>query len=614
LEHPRESQQKHDGMIFSSPFCHRLLFGLLLALVASRSALTVEPPAAVPDAIEPTLAQEVEQALAALDADEFAIRGKAVQQLERWIDQPRLASFLSQRFARILHSPDTSVEVCERIESLARRLPAVGMLGGTDTPPDAARAQASEIVPLLDRLASDSSVERASTQRRLRSMLEHVELIGPMWVELKRRAADPALTFADRRELEPLLDKAREAWLLANPADVPLPPVSTRLIVGWIENLTQLDESDPLNRFRRALAERELLDAIARDDARPEVLKILAEGIAAAPDAATSTTLTQIADFARPAMAAEVWGHEPGNWDHRQHRTVQYLIVGLPQFNEMAQRATHFDSIDERTAHCVTGNSLTEGNYPVGVAIPHPDPTQDVMFYLTNLPTPRRRLAYEFQIERDETARLREISQRTVDDILRRQRVLDEAQTMLLAQLDPQVVSRFVGPYLRAVPDRRLVTSNSELAGQSTVHRGICYMMTRVGTRDAVPALEELGRSGRLETSFESPSQIAWIAALAIAGRDPWPGVDEWLAKLIDLKTPLVTSGELPPELGASAAALLLDRHGASTRPFGLEISGEALTERLRFIGYRFGSDRDRADVNRWWERQKSLKQREMAP
>jgi hypothetical protein len=152
-----------------------------------------------------------------------------------------------------------------------------------------------------------------------------------------------------------------------------------------------------------------------------------------------------------------------------------------------------------------------------------------------------------------------------------------------------------------------LVTTNTELQGQLTVHGGICHMMTRVGTREAVPALEELARSGRLEPTYESPYQIAWIAALTIAERDPWPGVDEWLARLVDQKTPLVSNLEFPPELGASAAAVLLNRHGASTRPFGLVTTAEAATERLRFVGFRFSSDRDRLDVIRWWEKQKEV-------
>lgn len=600
-------QQNPDGTNSMTFACRLLLPGLLLAWAAVGQAQPVEPRAGSPDGIEPATVREVEHALTALDSESFATRGKAVRRLEQWVDDPRLARFLADRFSQVLHAADTSFEVRACVEILIKRLPVAPPLG-------AGKPAASEIAPLLDQLNGDSSAERASARQRLTAMLDHVELIGPLWQELKRRAQDPALTTAGRRELEPLLDQARGAWLLADPAAVPLPAVSRDQIVRWVEELTRPEESNSQNRFRRDLAERELLDALARDDARGEVLQVLEEKIAGAGDGATGATLRQIADFARPAMAAEVWGHELENWEHRQHKTVQYLIVGLPQFNEMAQRATHFDRIDEQTAHCVTGNTLTEGDYPVRIAIPHPDPAQDVMYYLTNLPTPRRRLAYEYQVRRDEALRLREISQRTLDDFLKHQRVLGETQVALLAQLDSQVVSRFAGAYFRTVPDRRLVTSNSEFSRQSTVHRGICYMLIRVGTRECVPALEELARSGRIEPTYESPYQIAWIAALAIAQRDPWPGVDRWLAQWVDQKTLLVTGVESPPELGASAAALLLDRRGASTRPFGLETTGESTTEGLRFVGYRFAFDRGRQDVIRWWEKQKYVQGREATP
>ncbi len=588
-------------MTLPSPFRQAVLAGLGLFLWGWTSAFAVEPTEVAPaEVLAPAVADEIERTLAALDDEDFSKRGKAQQRLEHWVDEPGLASFLSARLTRLLHAPETSFEVRARVEALAKGLPE------STLPPDVGRPLASEIVPLLDRLNSDSSAERDTAQRRLRLMFQSVELIGPLWSELKQRAAAPGLTATGRRELEPLLDEARRAWLMADPASVPLPEVSDEQIESWVDSLVETDETDSIGRFRRDLAERELLDATARDEVRPRVLAILEKRLATADDD-VAATLRQIVDFTRPAMAAEVWGHELGNWEHRQHKTVQYLILGLPQFNEMAQRATHFDRIDETTAHCVSGNSLSEGDYPVRIAIPHPDATQEVMFYLTNLPTPRRRLAFEYQIQRDEATRLREISDRTVNDFIARQTVLSEAELVLLAQLDPRVASSFVGPYFRAVPNRPLVTTNTELQGQLTVHGGICHVMARVGTREAVPALEELARSGRLEPTYESPYQIAWIAALAIAERDPWPGVDDWLAKLLDQRTPLVSNLEVPPELGASAAAVLLNRHGASTRPFGLETTGEAATERLRFVGFRFSSDRDRQDVVRWWEKQKGV-------
>ena len=207
-------------------------------------------------------------------------------------------------------------------------------------------------------------------------------------------------------------------------------------------------------------------------------------------------------------------------------------------------------------------------------------------------------------MKRDEATRLREISQRTLDHFLATKRVLDQTQVLVLAQLDPQVTSKFAAKYLDTIPNARLLSTISELNEQSTVHAGICYVMTRVGTREAVPAIERVARSGRLgKPKYESPIQMAWIAALSIAQRDPWPGVDQWLADLLDDKTPLVTSIDPPPQLGPTAAAVLLDHRGVSTRPFGLD-AAEVIIGQCRFISYRYESDKDREEIQRWWQKE----------
>src|SRR6185436_7373937 len=118
-----------------------------------------------------------------------------------------------------------------------------------------------------------------------------------------------------------------------------------------------------------------------------------AKAIEEAGDAATEQRLRAVYEWTQPAMVAEIWSAQ-------RHVTIQYLLVDVPQFPEGGLRATHFDSIDERTAHCVSGNSLVPGDYAVGVAIPHPE-GREVMFHLQNLPTPRRRLAYTYKVKRD---------------------------------------------------------------------------------------------------------------------------------------------------------------------------------------------------------------------
>jgi hypothetical protein len=313
-------------------------------------------------------------------------------------------------------------------------------------------------------------------------------------------------------------------------------------------------------------------------------------------------------DFAKPAMAAEVWSNYFNS-------TVQYLIIGLPQINEDTGIATHFDEINEQTAHCVNGNSLTEGDYPVRIAIGHPTPGRESMFYLTNLPTPRRRLAYEYHIRRDQQLRLQEISQRTLDYFLTRGSSPNESEVLMLAQLDPRSVSRFVGSYFDTVTNTPLATTPQGLDRQTTVFGGICAVLARTGTREAVPALLELVASGKLpKLATDNTVDIGWIAALAIAQRDPWSGVDNWLAKLIDDDRPLVLGLDRAPTLGASAAGLLLDRHGASTQPFGLETAGELETDRYRFVGYRFTTEFGRPDVKQWWEKNKATLAPEPVP
>lgn len=571
---------------------------LLVALAASvclfwpTARLTAGEEGEAQAGVERAVVEEVEALLADLDHPEFSARSRAAARLEKLAGQPQLGKYLSGRFRGALLSPETSFEVRSQLESLLRALPPVKA--------SQPKPSASQIAPLLDALSSDSYAERDSATRRLEAMLSEVELIAPLWLELKRRTADRSLPASGRHALEPLLRKTHEAWLLADPAKVPLPVPSGERVAQWIDEVARLDEFRPST--SASVAQRELLELIVRDDTRGPVLDMLRDRITDNESAAQSP-LKDLVEFARPGMVAEVWSNH-------ELRTVQYLTIGVPQYNDAANppKATHFDRIDDQTAHCVTGNSLTEGDYPVRVAIPHPEPGHPTMFYLTNLSTPRRRLAYEYRIQRDPIVLLQEITERTLNYFLTRQTPLAENEILLLVQLDPRGVSRFIGHYFEAVPNAGLISTPGGLNSQTTVHGGICAVISRIGTNEAVPALERLARSGTLgKLAYENRLDVAWVAALAVAQRDPWPEVDQWLAKLLDERVPLTADPDGPPELGASAAGLLLDRHGVSTRPFGLEPAGESVTESFRFSGYRFASEQDRQEVKRWWKKQQAL-------
>lgn len=116
---------------------------------------------------------------------------------------------------------------------------------------------------------------------------------------------------------------------------------------------------------------------------------------------------------------------------------------------------------------------------------------------------------------------------------------------------------------------------------------------------------------------------MPWIAALAIAGRvherSEWPEVDDWLARLIPRTDPLVLPrtdvkpeevnseddapevGEQYPELGATAAAILLRRHGIAPSVYGLEPLGRQFLVQVGCQGHRFTNPQDRQALLDWW-------------
>ena len=116
------------------------------------------------------------------------------------------------------------------------------------------------------------------------------------------------------------------------------------------------------------------------------------------------------------------------------------------------------------------------------------------------------------------------------------------------------------------------------------------------------------GRPEALSTStldMTSPYRLEWIAALSIARRDPWPDVDQWLVGLLERTEPLREGRRDAPTLGASAAALLLLRHGRTPAKFGLAPAEDQLMSELHVTGRRFTSPEAPKQVRQWWQREK---------
>jgi hypothetical protein len=148
-----------------------------------------------------------------------------------------------------------------------------------------------------------------------------------------------------------------------------------------------------------------------------------------------------------------------------------------------------------------------------------------------------------------------------------------------------------------------------------------------------MPGLAEaIAKDRFLPPNVRGHFRLHWVAALSIAARDPWPTADAWLAGQIGqtelliepLPSTLTPRPEEPevdpdnvlssvdresaPQVGATAAALLLSRRNQSPSRFDLQPATDALLVDLHVEGYRFRNDESRKKVLRWWEEEKGKK------
>jgi len=395
-----------------------------------------------------------------------------------------------------------------------------------------------------------------------------------------------------------------------------LPAVSDEQIGRWLDDLVR-----PGANGARDAAECELLDLLARDDYVSRLKQALQARLSQKPNADSVAKLNSLLDWTKPEVVAEYWRG-------RRQLGEQHLLVGVPTLSPGAERPTCFDRADDRVAHCASGNALVPGDYRVGEAFPHPR-QENAFFHLVSLPTPRRRMAYVSCGNADEQKRLAALSRRTLDNVLADKRPLSEPELLMLEQLDPAEVSRFAGRYFLLVDDSGMSQSGvRRLGGRPSRFGMICARLAVDGGKDAMPGLAEaIAKNRFLPPTLLAPYRLEWLAALAIAARDPWPEVDAWLANCIDRRELLM---EVKPgtatvlthdsadglierklfaiEVGATAAATLLNRHGQKPAEFGLLPTTEALMNHLHVDGYNFGGEEARKKVQKWWKQEESRK------
>jgi hypothetical protein len=561
--------------------------GLLILLLLFAAWAPAEPAAGADGPVEQARRQAA-SLIEQLDSDRFDARSQALRQLKELAARPDLRPIMAEQIDRVLVLSETSFEVRQQLEQLRRELPQA-----KNRP--AAEVSLDEVKRLIAQLEDDSFGKRLGATKRLEWLLEDPQFTFPILQRLKQRLGEDQIPADALGWLEPVYEYARGAWLASDPAQDNLPAVTTEQMTAWVDQLAApATAGRPLPQRVEQVARRELEDLLARDKYVPQVKEVLESRLAAGDlDADATARLNAMLELTFPAMVAEFW-------QEGRHLNRQDLLVGVPKF--YPQGASHFDRIDDRVAHCVSGVTLSPGEYPVGVAIPHPT-RETALFHLVNLPTPRRRMAYEYYVKTDEATRLAQLSRRTLERLLAPKQSLSEPELVMLAQLDAQEVSRFAAEYFQLVADEPLAGEGGpQASGRPSRHGLICEILAARGTRDAADGLiRAIQRNRFLPPTATAPYRLPWIAALAISARDPWPGADDWLGTLIQRTDQLVLHRVEAPELGATAAAILLDRHRKKPSDFGLAPFVDPLLAHVGIPGYRFADEASRGQAQAWW-------------
>lgn len=570
-----------------------LALAVLLLVFAHAACLAGPKKAAEADKTAGSVAELVRQ----LDSDDFTVREQACRRLSELSDRTANRSGLQAELRRAWALPELSTEARSLLQPICERLRCFEQ---------APQADSAEIDRRIGELDSSAFNRRESAAIELESLARSMPQAWMLSERLKHGLDRTGVSLDARRRMIALWSQARGTWLLAPAGGIQMPEVTPRQIDDWIARA--LGDGAAAGSSTSAVAEqaqadnaqRQLLDLLARDDCVPRVKQALEKRLEAETDEPQRARITALLDWTRPAMVAEFW-------QGSVHTSIQHLLVGVPSHPERAMRASYFDRCDDEKAHCVSGNSLSPGDWPVGVFFPHPL-NLDSMFHLVNLPTPRRRMAYEYEVKRDQRQRLAELSDATLRKLLAAKRSLDERELLMLRFLEPHAVSRFAGRYLTAVADEPILglisaDTTMDLRMFGSRHGYLCGLLAERGTHEAAPGLLRVCQNDKLlAPTDESPFRLPWIAALAIARRDPWPGVDAWLEGLVTRSETLTTNGICQGQLGGTAAGILLERHGLSPEAFGLEATGdESLLDSMRFTAYQFRSPEQRQRMLAWW-------------
>ena len=396
-------------------------------------------------------------------------------------------------------------------------------------------------------------------------------------------------------------------------------------------------------KITRWLAIRFLEDALACEKYSAYVEKSLreAENRPNVPET-EKTVLRHLLTLTSQRIAVEFW--KDGRLDHSQ-----ILEIGVPQKSGTMLKASFFDKLDENEAHCASGNSLTEGFHPLNRALPLPKNPGE-FFHIMNISSPRRQLTYSQITGEYPQERWLEIVRRTLLPKLERKEMLTLNDLVLLASVEPEGMVALATRFLNEMKDSPIVIEANDpfrvnrvvpdvyasFSGKQTCHTLLCQILGKYGTRNSVEGLLSAIQAGKTPACGESRQYAAgYIAAFQIAQRDPWETVDDWLLSQVENDSPLVMElrddsdpmmvssasdsfiavksalssarRDKPlPEVGATAAAIWMNRHGiAAPEKLGLRPQEDVFLKRNGIQGYFFQDPAAREEIKRLAEERK---------
>lgn len=577
--------------------------GLLGAAV--RHGLAAEPARDLPGRI----AALVE----GLDDDRFGVREESRRELIRVAADPATRDETLRLLWPRANDPKLPFETRETLRALVP--PDFAPPSTAETKPTRSTVPTeSEIDGWLRDLDAASYAEREQAVTHLQAAAELPAAAGPLLWQLRREFAKAEPSPDALRRIRTIWEAALRTWVTTEPPLWQPPVPSDAEITAAVDRLASAVHLPGVVDWLQPgiVAEREVQLLLSVDAAAPRVEAALKKKLEdAALNAAAVNRVDKLYVAARPAMAAEFWQ------DGRHHST-QHLLIGVPNQPEGAPRASLFDRCDDKVAHCVSGNSLSPGDHPVGIFFPHPSEMQNrAQFHLVNLPTPRRRMAYAYEAPANGTSadellridvrRRREITARTVARFFEEKRPLTEREIDMLALLDPVETARFVGKHLLSVDDERYDSGSPQAFGNGSRHGWTCYILTTLAIPESGEAVAAaIDKDRVLPPTEEKPYRIDWVAALYLAETAPWRKVDDWLAAQLDRTEPISVREPQAADVGASCAARLLKRAGRDPSQFGLERHEFPELIDLENPGYRFTKPESRAEVKRWWNERRN--------